>query len=353
MEKLNLHFNDSQRIVNSICWILSYLCWLLLTINSLVSLGFLYHEKYRSIWTVRIILDEPIYIPLQMYFVMIYFVFNISIAIILLGCIFFFVKTIFKKDNEIIIKIMENLNKYHFFPLFCGFVMFILGEIPLETEGDFKSINRAGLVISLLGLPSMIFFYINTNFNKANWMANFYIRKGVYSVLILLFWYNFCYSIFYVHIASKLEDSYDASKSIRACSLTLSIIFGLCNLIFSFYFKDILICFLNLLIYIGLVIYFYICYFSSSRSKNLDYYYFDDKINQGDGIVDIIIIALSLILLTFLIVYNLNNDNIETKSAIQELKASQGVIEVKVDKNSEQIKLIICNINLTPMEGFS
>ena len=70
MEKLknfNLHFDDPQNIIKSICWILSYLSWLLLTINSWVSFGWLYREKYMKIWTIKVVTDfnEHIYLPLN------------------------------------------------------------------------------------------------------------------------------------------------------------------------------------------------------------------------------------------------------------------------------------------------
>lgn len=340
METLNLYFGNNENILISICWILSYLSWLLLTINSWVSFGWLYREKFRSIWIIKVIIDYENYIsiPLQMFYIMIYVVFNLSNVIILFGCIFFFIKTLFKKDDEMIIQLMNNLNKYHFFPLLCGFIMFLLGECSTDNNKDFKAINITGLVISFLGLSTMIFIYINTNFNCNDWMSNFFIKKGVYSCLIILFWYNFCYSIYFVHIADKLNDNeYDASNWIRGCGLFFSIFFGLCTLIFSFFFKDILICFFNFLIYIGLAIYFYICDV-------------DKILNSGIGIVDMIIISLSFILLIFLIMFNYINNFSETKTDIQNLQKDKNKMTVKVKNNSEQIKLIISYINITPVD---
>lgn len=350
MEKLknfNLHFDDPQNIIKSICWILSYLSWLLLTINSWVSFGWLYREKYMKIWTIKVVTDfnEHIYLPLQMFFIVVYVVFNISNMIILAGSIYFFITTLIKKDEQFIIKIMENFNKFHFFPLLLAFIMFILGESPAETHKDFKAVNGAGLAISLLGLASMIFIYIMTDLNEIYWMANFFIKKGVYSCLIILFWYNFCYSIYFVHLANDPDDQ-NITKWMKGCGLAFSLIFGFCNLGFSFYFKDILICFMNFLIYIGLAIYFYIHNSTHFDDNKHIYADFHNKTNKGDGIVDMIIISLSFFMLIYLIILKLN----EFITEIKNIKVKQEEIEIKVNNNIEQIKLMICNINLTPME---
>ena len=102
MEKFNLKFDDSRNIVKSICWILSYLSWLLLTINSFVSLGYLYNKNYMRIWTIIIKkeVSDHIYLPIQMFYIIIYIVFIFSIVIILFGCLFFFFKTLIKKDEK-------------------------------------------------------------------------------------------------------------------------------------------------------------------------------------------------------------------------------------------------------------
>ena len=350
MEKLkilNLTFDDQQNIIKSICWILSYLSWLLLTINSWVSFGWLYREKYMKIWTIKVVIDinDHIYLPLQMYYIVVYIIFNISNVIILAGCVYFFIITLIKKDGQFIIKIMENFNKFHFFPLLLAFIMFILGESSVESPKDFTAVNGAGLAISLMGLASIIFIYIMTDLNEINWMANFFIKKGVYSCLIILFWYNFCYSIYYVHFANNPDDQ-NITNWMKGCGLAFSLIFGLCNLGFSFYFKDILICFMNFLIYIGLAIYFYI-HNSSHFDENVEYASFHNKTNKGDGIVDMIIISLSFFMLIYFIILKVN----EFATELKNIKIKQEEIDVKVNNNIEQIKLMICNVGLTPMEA--
>ena len=79
----------------------------------------------------------------------------------------------------------------------------------------------------------------------------------------------------------------------KGCGLAFSIIFGLANNIFSFIFKDILICFMNLIIYIGLLIYFYLYYSNAQLFEGENH-------KKGDGIVDIIIMIAVFVLITVL-----------------------------------------------------
>ena len=350
LKNLNIHFDNLENIIKSICWILSYITWLLLTINSWVSLRWLYNKKYLKIWTINIIVDisKHVYIPLQMYYILIYAIFNISNVIILSGCVYFFIATLIKKDNQFIVKIMENPSKFHFFPLLIAFFMFILGESPKNSQNDLKSVNGGGLALSLIGLGSMIFLYIMTNLSEINWMANYFIKKGTYSCLIILFWYNFCYSIYQVHITNKPDDK-NIIKWMKGCGMAFSIIFGLCALGFSFYFKDILICFMNFLIYIGLAIYCSIHNTIHFNEKHILAKFYN-KEKKGDLIVDMIMISLSFFLLIFLIIYNFKNFIEEFKSEIENVKNGHEKIKLKVNNNIEEIEMIKCNINLTPME---
>ena len=354
MEKLNLNFGSSENILKSIFWLLSYLSWILLTINSWASLKWLYNEKSMTIWTLSIINDYDLhsYRPLQMYFIFIYIVFHLSIVIILFGCIFFFFKTLIRKDEQIKNILMNKYTQYHFFPLLCAFIMFILGEAPNETERNMKDIYRTGLAISLIGLGSMIFIYImsqpvNDNMDNKDWMVDFFIRRGTYSCLIVLFWYNFCYDIFYVHWADKPDDN-KMFNWMKGCGLAFSIIFGLANNIFSFIFKDILICFMNLIIYIGLLIYFYLYYSNAQLFEGENH-------KKGDGIVDIIIASISFCLLIFLIVYKLKNTLLEMNTSIRNslgnIQKETNEIDIRVKNNTEEIKRIVCFVNDTPGEN--
>jgi len=131
----------------------------------------------------------------------------------------------------------------------------------------------------------------------------------------------------------------------KGCGLAFSIIFGIGSNTFAFFYKDILICFFNLLIYIGLTIYYY----KYEAKKNFDikyetYYYdgyyhytfddykyrlynFNNKKNKGDGIVDIIMICISSILLLYLITDYIKYSQIDK---INELNRNIGIVGVEI-----------------------
>ena len=53
MEKLNLNFSGGSKIVKSICWIMSYLSWIMLVITGWISLKWLDDDMYWIIWTIK------------------------------------------------------------------------------------------------------------------------------------------------------------------------------------------------------------------------------------------------------------------------------------------------------------
>ena len=74
MEKFN--FKGRENILKSICWILSYLSWLLVAVNNLASLKYMYMDDPSQIWGIHTQV-EPEYIPIQMDRIVIYIVYNI------------------------------------------------------------------------------------------------------------------------------------------------------------------------------------------------------------------------------------------------------------------------------------
>ena len=329
MEKLNLNFSGGSNIVKSICWIMSYLSWLMLLITGWISLKWLEEKPGGDfddikigniIWTIRPYRTDPKYsfdpfrrlnsddyypyMPFQMHVALIYIVFILSLIIILGGCIVFFIKTIFKPDDQVKNGMMGEFSKFHFFPLLCTSALFIIGECIdnvtydlhfLENYADhIKSMTYAGLVFSILALASFIFIYIMTDLNTNDWWVLLLLKKGTYSCLIVLTWYYFCYNIYYVHEQS-VEDETDEKELdwAKGCGLAFSIIFGIGSLAFSFIFKDLVACGMNLLIYVGLTVF----YFKIHKDERKE-----DYCNKnGDGIVDIIMMVASVALLVFLL----------------------------------------------------
>ena len=119
-------------------------------------------------------------------------------------------------------------------------------------------------------------------------------------------WYSFCYDIFYVHFYDKQgEDDDDPfgnlsemSKKMwdwrKGCGLAFSIIFGVGSLAFSFVFKDLVACVMNLLIYIGLIVAYFRLPSEARKQKEAN--------KNGDGIVDIIMLVLSVAVIVLLLI---------------------------------------------------
>ena len=357
-EKLQIQENDLRNKENSkvelIFKIISYISWLLLLVNGCVSLRWLYKKKYMRVWTISVIKKYE-YVPLQMYHIIIYLVFNFFIIILFFGCAYFFMATLFQKNNDAINKLFKIPVSFNFFPILCAFIMFILGELKAEETKEINSIVRAGFAISLIGLISMIFIYISTEFDKENWISNLLIKKGVFSALIILFWYNTCYDIFYLHKALRPTGK-KIFNWMKGCGLAFSIIFGLGSNIFSFWYKDIIICIFNLLIYIGLAIFYYkyeaktfnwsyYYYYEQYSAYNYRYYSFNDKKNKGDGIVDIIMICISIFLLIYLIAYHMKNIKDEAMKNIDYIKTQIDNLkkenEIKIKNAQKEIGIII------------
>ena len=210
---------------------------------------------------------------------------------------------------------MGQFSKFHFFPLLCASALFIIGECVDNLDKDdwgtgkkvidhFKDMHISGLVFSIIGLASFIFIYIMTDLNTNDWWVLLLLKKGVFSCLIILMWYNFCYEIYYVHFYDKRDDNVDDYQGIsvsdkmhdwkKGCGIAFSIILGIGSLAFSFVFKDLVACVMNLLIYIGLTV----AYFRLPSEARKDKY----ANKNGDGIVDIIMLVLSVAVIVLLLI---------------------------------------------------
>ena len=325
MEKLNLNFSGGDNVVKSICWIMSYLSWLLLVASGWASIKWLDEDPSYdadgtrhvgwTIWgfTARRTLNgydflKEDYYPLQMQVSLYYICFILTLIVITGGCFVFFYKTICKKDDQVINGMMGQFSKFHFFPLLCASALFIAGECvdqDLESgEDHFKKIYISVLVFSIIGLVSFIFIYIMTDLNTNDFWVLLLLKKGAFSCLIILMWYSLCYNIYYVHFFDKKEqaafyiDDDDLSEKMRdwrkGCGLAFSILFGIGSLAFSFVFKDLVACVMNFFIYIGLTV----AYFRlPSEIRKLKY-----ANKNGDGIVDIIMLVLSVAMIVLLLI---------------------------------------------------
>ena len=298
MEKMNIA--PQQSPTNMPFLIISIVSWLLLTVNNLASLKWLYREPY-TVW--NIYANEQNFgglsTPLQMVNTTIYKIFNFFFVITFIGCATLIFKSFIKKDQAVLDGMLGKYSKFHFIPLLFGFVMSLLGEL-LKKKNDDKDFNDdkiayAGLVISLVGLACMIFVYIFTNINSNEWWVSYVLNKGTFSCLIILFWYNFCYDIYLVrHSNAPVKTDNDWSKGIN---LAFSIIFGIGSIAFSYVFKDIIICLINIYIYNDLAPQQFLSEIDEDDKEGLK------KVNYlADGAIDYLILLCSFLLLIHIVV---------------------------------------------------
>lgn len=199
-------------------------------------------------------------------------------VLIIIGFITYVIYTIIKPMKSIEEAMFGKVSKLHFIPLFLVSTVFMMmeninpiekekktteqGEIYYECPKANLSMNMITIIIMIcftfLALVFLIIIYFKTNFNNNNLLASYTIKKGVYSPLIVLMLhhvFNCIIAIKYIDILhytysqeSKRHDFFILARSV------MSIIFGCAIFIFSFVFKDVMALFINVLIYIGMLI---------------------------------------------------------------------------------------------------
>ena len=166
MEKINYNANQ-QNLPNKLFLILSIVSWLLISINNLASLKWLYREP-NVVWNIYAYgFSTPtvqLLTPFELESDTIFKIFNFFFIITFIGCATFIYQILVKKDQAIIDGMFGKYSKFHFIPLLLGFIMSLLGE--LSDIDNFDDIAYTGLAISIVGLACMIYIYINTNINS-------------------------------------------------------------------------------------------------------------------------------------------------------------------------------------------
>ena len=302
MEKFNLNFSGGDNVIKSICWILSVLSWLLLLVTGWISLKWL--DDDNIIWTIlRIekVGDNTSYAPFQMESALIYVVFILTMIIVLAGFVLYMIKSTCKKDEAVFNGMMGQWSKFHFFPLLCISAMFLVGEVSDDyntKEHHPRDVHLTCYLFDILGLCSLIFIYIMTDLNS-DWYVLLTLKKGTYSCFITLLWYYFCYDIYYLRAVDAAEHpdklpDYKLPDWGKGCGIAFSIIFGIGSLAFAYIFKDLVVCGMNLLIYLGLTVYYFQIphYIRNSEAAN----------KYGDGIVDILMMVGSIVVIVILLI---------------------------------------------------
>ena len=293
MVETHINCSGKDNIIKSTCWILSVLSWLFLIITELISFKYL-NDRY-IVWTFYKIPIVNIFgykaadngmgfYPVQMLIPFIYIVFIILVIFTIIGFIIYMIKSTCNNDTSLFESMNGEWSKYHFIPLLFVSFLFLIGE-TIGDNPNHKKMNIWGLIFVILGLPSLIFIYIKTNL-PADWLPST-IKKGVYSTLIALEWYYFCYDICNL----KINNSSDP-KGVKVVSGLFSVIIGVGGLFFAIFFKDLVVSILYVLIYLGFTIFFFKIDSEIRKEYNKVF----------DGIVDIIMMILFLLETAFILI---------------------------------------------------
>lgn len=208
------------------------------------------------------------------------------------------------KDDEMIVNPMFNkFSQFHFVPLL---LISIINIIMQDTYYDPKIKDIKGhliidIIFTIISLGGLILIYIKTELFH-DWFIVLTIKKGVFSFLIIILWYNFFYTIVLLGYNNNLDEPLDFFK---ATGITFSLFIGIGALIFSLVFKDLIAAITNLLIYIGMINSFF-----GANGKGT--YQKEESGGVGDGVIEIILMIINLLFIAFLI-YKHNDKITENK----------------------------------------
>ena len=140
-------------------------------------------------------------------------------------------------------------------------------------------------------MGSLIFITLNTTISEPSYAT--YTIKGTYSCFIALLVYDFFYVITLTGLINKYDNNKDYFDWLKNCGYASSILIGLINVGLSIFLKEIVLGFVNLLMYIGMVTFFF-----KMEELYRDLIY-DDK---GIGIIQIVMMILSLASIAFIFI---------------------------------------------------
>lgn len=173
------------------------------------------------------------------------------LTINLIGFVIYLIFTVYKKDENFNSGLFKNFARFHFLPLFLVSSIYIIGEaftyqiFDKELEGNYLITFIINCFFSLVGLVLLIIIYIKTKLD-CQWYITFFIKKGVYSSLIMLLWGNLLSNVILIF-----------PKSETYINIIFPILRGLFAIIFSFIFKDIMVLFISLLYSLKTIIHIY------------------------------------------------------------------------------------------------
>ena len=274
---------------NKVFFIISVLSWLVLLVTSWLSIGMPNVYYYKNFWltySIKTSYDEITYYPLAMHISFHYIVCILTFTISTAG---FLIYITYRDDNSILDGMLDKISKFHFIPLLCISALFIIGE---SKENANTAMYIFDFIFTIIGLVSLIIVKIKTHI-ESPWYANFIIKKGAYSCFIALLVYNIGFNFTYYGIFEIGNNEKTLINWKTGCGIAFPIFIGLLNLSLSVIFQDIILAFMNLMIFIGMIINFYAIDRDTRSEHNA----------TGEGIIDIVMISLSgcSILFLFLI----------------------------------------------------
>lgn len=231
--------------------------------------------------------DPIIFYAIYINYIIFYMITVITIGFSTFGFFIYLYYYFIAKDINVKNGMMGEISKFHFIPLFFISLLFIIGE-SLGQNLNYKSIHLyTTILFTFIALVSLIIIAYNTKIGAPIFALT--INKGAYSSLIGLLVYNFFYTFWLYGNYMKTETTnWDCG-----CIIAFSLLIGICNNGLAFLLKDIVLAFINLLIYIGMLTNFF------KLEKNdiqLDF-----KGSYAGGIIDIIMMILSLAMIAFLV----------------------------------------------------
>ena len=165
---------------------------------------------------------------------------------------------------------------------------------PLSDSFDPKALFTLYLIFNIFTLLLFIILYIKTDMN-CEWHIVMTIKKGIYSILIVEIWYQIFESIYSLRLIDVGDDPEAKISFMKSAGIFFALIIGGGNLLFAFFFKNILVLFFNLLMYLGMIIGFYGLKKQNEETKEL-------LNGDTEGILQILIFACNFLFIIVMII---------------------------------------------------
>lgn len=238
--------------------------------------------------------DAAVYVPITIHLDSLQ---GFYLIILFLGFFNYAYLGLYKQDAKIINPMFDKFAKFHFVPLLLVSFINILMQ-QANNDPTFVNIEAefiVNLIFTLIALACLLFIYIKTELSH-EWFIVLTIKKGVYSILITLLWYNFYYTMIIVGILNQKN----VMDFLKGAEVTSAIFIGGCVLTFATIFNDIIAATTNFLIYVGLVNGFF-----GPKGKGKDQKSLSSGV--GDGVIEIIMMIVSFGFMLFLIFKKTDN----------------------------------------------